>query len=89
MFVLSIEDEFEVENRDFIPVFRLFYYILLFYRRSRALSYHYSDKTCETFAKANVSGVKLQKLFVRITVDFTLYGDVRAIKDFCQVAVGN
>ena len=31
VFVLSIEDEFEVENRDFIPVFRLFYYILLFY----------------------------------------------------------
>ena len=62
---------------------------ILHYLRSRALPYHYSDKTCETFAKANVSGVKLQKLFVRITVDFTLYGDVRAIKDFCQVAVGN
>ena len=56
---------------------------ILHYLRSRALPYHYSDKTCETFAKANVSGVKLQKLFVRITVDFTLYGDVRAIKDFC------
>ena len=30
------------------------------YRRSRALSYHDSDKTCETFAQANVSGVNLQ-----------------------------